>query len=186
MFTTLLNVLAATPDLNQRPVAAAMLKELSRPNAPGLCVSCHSVEKSAAGEFVDQLAGVRSHDEPRGFTKFSHGPHLLLPQLADCTHCHAIDDAASDGYFVHGLGPEAIRRAILWQSSKRQCVECHTARAAGDRVPVSVIIIMWNRKNNCGFRISDCGLRKPRFNPQSEIRNPQSAKTSSGIRRERR
>ena len=52
VFATWLNVLAETPDLNQRPIAAATFKELSKPTAPGLCVSCHSVERSATNELV--------------------------------------------------------------------------------------------------------------------------------------
>ncbi|HVT28156.1 MAG TPA: hypothetical protein VHE81_09080, partial [Lacipirellulaceae bacterium] len=44
-----LNVLAETPHLDQRPIASAMLKELSKQTAPGLCVSCHSIEQSGSG-----------------------------------------------------------------------------------------------------------------------------------------
>jgi hypothetical protein len=130
--TTLLDVLAATPDFNQRPVAAAMLKELTKPNAPGLCVSCHSVEKSASGEFVVNWRANDRTTEPRGFTKFSHGPHLLLPQLADCTHCHAIDDSATTATSYTDVDPKRFASDFV-AISKRQCVECHTAKAAGDR-----------------------------------------------------
>ncbi len=132
VFATWLNVLAETPDLNQRPIAAAAFKELSKPTAPGLCVSCHSVERSAANELV---VNWRSYDrtiELRGFTKFSHGPHLLLPQLADCTHCHSIDSAAGTAAVYADVVPTQFVSDFA-PLSKRQCIECHTARAAGDR-----------------------------------------------------
>ncbi len=88
-----LNVLAETPHVNRQPIAGAMFKELSKPTAPGLCASCHSIEQPTTGALVNWRAYDR-RKEPRGFTKFSHGPHLLLRQLADCSHCHAIDAAA--------------------------------------------------------------------------------------------
>jgi hypothetical protein len=76
----------------------------------------------------------RSYDrtvEPRGFTKFSHGPHLLLPQLADCTSCHAIDHGASSTTMYTDLDPARFVGDFA-PISKRQCAECHTAKAAGD------------------------------------------------------
>jgi hypothetical protein len=68
---------------------------------------------------------------PRGFTKFSHGPHLLLPQLADCTHCHAIDRAASTTVIYSDLEPGRFVGDFA-PMSKRQCAGCHTGKAAGD------------------------------------------------------
>jgi hypothetical protein len=131
ILATWINVLAETPDLDQRPVAAAMSKELSKANAVGLCASCHSVERTVHNS---TLINWRAYDrtvEPRGFTKFSHGPHLLLPQLADCTHCHAIDRAASTTTGYTDLDPTRFV-ADFAPISKRQCAECHTAKAAGD------------------------------------------------------
>ena len=70
--------------------------------------------------------------EPRGFTKFAHGPHLTLPQLADCTSCHAIDDAANTAVSYTDLNPHRFVSEFK-PMSKLQCAECHTATAAGDR-----------------------------------------------------
>ncbi len=132
VLATWLNVLAETPDLNQKPIAAAMFKELSKPTAPGLCVSCHSVEQAAAGELVINWRAYDRTAEPRGFTKFSHKPHLLLPQLADCTHCHSIDGAASVATPYADVDPQRFVSDFA-AMSKRQCTQCHTTKAAGDR-----------------------------------------------------
>jgi hypothetical protein len=126
-----LAVLAATPDLNQRPVPAAMFKELSKANSPGLCASCHSVERNTQNQLAINWRAYDRTAELRGFTKFSHGPHLLLPQLADCTHCHAIDGKASSATAYAGLDPERFVGDFA-PISKRQCTECHTAKAAGN------------------------------------------------------
>jgi hypothetical protein len=168
-FTALLNVIAATPDVSQRPVAAAMLKELTKPSEPGLCVSCHSLEKSAAGELMVNWRSYDRSKEPRGFTKFSHSPHLLLPQLADCTHCHAIDDAAANAAAYTDVDPRRFASDFV-AISKRQCVECHTAKAAGDRCQSCH---NYHVQSADRLRIADFGLRIGETSAQSAIRNPQ-------------
>jgi len=65
------------------------------------------------------------------FTKFSHGPHLILPQLADCTACHALDKSGEATAYV-GWDPHAFVSEFQ-PLSKRACVGCHTSTAAGDR-----------------------------------------------------
>lgn len=126
-----LSVLADTDNLNRRPVAAAMFKDLSKPNAPGLCASCHSLEQATANIMAVNWRAYDRTKEPHGFTKFAHGPHLLLPQLSDCTHCHTIDAAASAAVAYTDLNPARFVGDFV-PISKRQCTECHTAMAAGD------------------------------------------------------
>jgi hypothetical protein len=108
-----------------------MFKELSKANSPGLCASCHSVERNTQNRLTINWRAYDRTAELRGFTKFSHGPHLLLPQLADCTHCHAIDGKASSTTAYADLDPERFVGDFA-PISKRQCAECHTAKAAGN------------------------------------------------------
>src|SRR4029079_14357598 len=122
VLATWLSVLAQTPDLSQRPVAAAMFKELTKPNSPGLCTSCHSVERNTQNQLAINWRAYDRTAELRGFTKFSHGPPRLLPQLADCTHCHAIDGKASSTTAYAGLYPERFVGDFA-PISKRQCTE---------------------------------------------------------------
>jgi hypothetical protein len=125
-----LDVLARTPNLESRPVAAAMFKELTKATAPGLCASCHSIEQNAAGALMVNWTASDRSAQPRTFTKFSHGPHLVLPQLENCASCHAVSDSANSAantdsdprQFVSDFKPMA----------KQQCAECHTKSAAGD------------------------------------------------------
>jgi hypothetical protein len=131
VLTAWLDVLARTPDLESRPVAAAMFKELTKATSPGLCASCHSVEPSPQGALtVNWTANDRS-TEPRTFTKFSHGPHLVLPQLENCASCHAINDKASVAVASTGSDPRQFVSDFK-PMTKQQCAECHTKTAAGD------------------------------------------------------
>jgi hypothetical protein len=127
-----IEVLAKTPRLDSRPLAAAMLQVLTKTTAPGLCASCHSVEHSDAGALVINWQAYDRTTAPRGLTKFAHKPHLVLPQLADCVSCHAIDDAAGSAPAYIGLNPRQFVSDFK-QLTKRQCAECHTPTAAGDR-----------------------------------------------------
>jgi hypothetical protein len=131
VLTAWLQVLASTPPLETQPIAAAMFKELSKPTAPGLCASCHSVEQAGGGALVVNWRAYDRTSEPRGFTKFSHGPHLVLPQLGDCTSCHAIDDGATVSPYAD-LSPQHFVSEFK-PMAKQHCAECHTKAAAGDR-----------------------------------------------------
>jgi hypothetical protein len=131
VMTGWLELLAAMPNLAKHPLAIAMHKELSKPTAPGLCASCHSVEQATDGKVTINW---RAHDrtqEPREFTNFSHGPHLVLPQLADCTPCHTIHDASDTTGSYAGWDPQQFVSEFA-PLSKQSCVECHTAKAAGE------------------------------------------------------
>jgi len=131
VFTSWLEILATAPNLERQPVIPAVLKELTNPTAAGLCVSCHSVEQAEGRPLtINWRAHARSAG-PRTFTKFSHGPHLVLSRLSDCTACHAINDAADTTASYVDVNPQRFVSEFL-PMSKRQCVECHTATAAGD------------------------------------------------------
>jgi hypothetical protein len=131
VMTGWLELLAATPDLTEHPLALAMFKKLTKPTAPGLCASCHRVEHVDAGQLKINWRAYHRAMEPRGFTKFSHGPHLVLPQLSDCTHCHAVQESASTTVSDTGWDPHRFVSEFA-PISKQQCASCHTAKAAGD------------------------------------------------------
>ena len=131
VLTGWLELLAKTPNLAQQPLALAMFEELSSPTSTGLCASCHSVEQHVSGELVVNWRASTRESKPRTFTKFTHGPHVILPQLADCTRCHALNESATATAYV-AWAPHRFASDFL-PMSKRQCIQCHTRAAAGDR-----------------------------------------------------
>jgi hypothetical protein len=114
------------------PLARAMLKELSSPTAAGLCASCHSVERSQEGKLAINWRAFDRTTAPRPFTKFAHEPHLLLPQLADCTACHAVSKSAATATGYSDFDPRQFVSDFR-PIAKGQCAQCHTAKAAGER-----------------------------------------------------
>jgi hypothetical protein len=132
VLTAWLELLAAAPDLAKQPPALAIFKELSDPSAPGTCASCHSIEETAAGRLAINWRAYDRATAPRGLARFAHGPHLILPQLADCSHCHAINESRSVAKGDAGWNPQRFVSEFA-PLTKQQCVDCHTAQAAGDR-----------------------------------------------------
>jgi hypothetical protein len=180
----LLELLAATPDLKDRPIALAMFKELSTATAPGLCASCHSTERGENGRLTINWRAYDRTKEPRSLTKFSHGPHVLLPQLADCTSCHAIDSAADTSSSYANDDPHVFVSDFT-PVSKHECAQCHKSHGAGESCTKCHnyhvdFIESWRRTS-----ISDLGLRIENLDGRSAIRNrnPQLTKTSNGTRR---
>ncbi|WP_146574526.1 hypothetical protein [Botrimarina hoheduenensis] len=114
----------------QADLRDTVLSEWQRPGAPGGCFECHRIETTPTGLAVN-WQGRQRLTEPRGFTRFSHRPHLLQPKLADCTHCHQTN--AQRAALVSNGGsastPSAGDFVVL---SKSACVECHQPHAAGD------------------------------------------------------
>lgn len=127
----------------------ACLAEFTRPSAPGGCFECHSVERSTKGELVVNWSGRDRLAEPRGFTKFSHRPHLVQPELSDCTHCHRLDESSTGSRSYVGADPTRFTSEFV-SLTKAACVECHRPHAAGDRCTqchnYHVDAAVWRRK----------------------------------------
>jgi hypothetical protein len=124
--------LAVAESLSDRPLNLAAFKEMTQPTAPGLCASCHSVEQAPNGAVAIHWRAADRSAGPRAFTEFSHGPHLLLPELADCAACHKIDPQ-SDSSKSYSSWNAAAFVSDFRPIAKQDCAACHTSRAAGDQ-----------------------------------------------------
>jgi hypothetical protein len=182
ILTGWLTALTESDRVRSRPLVLAMLKEMSKPTAPGLCASCHSIEQQAAGQLAIHWRPADRAAVPRSFTKFSHGPHVLLPELADCTACHTINGAADTSKAYASWSATSFASEFR-PIAKRQCAACHVEKAAGDSC---------TQCHNYHVNVEGLGLmvesperlsRRPQystFNSQPSTLNP--LKISSGTR----
>ncbi len=69
------------------------LEALSRTEADGKCAKCHSIDITESTRVVNWRQKHRDLIE-RGFTEYMHGPHLIQPELSDCTACHSLGGEA--------------------------------------------------------------------------------------------
>lgn len=97
-------------------------------DAVGMCFQCHSashLQNWARGElntpatesWVMPWKSTDTLHSAKQFTKFDHGPHLLLPQTSDCQVCHSLNG--------HNDHFETI--------SINNCKQCHREGAASNR-----------------------------------------------------
>lgn len=107
------------------------LAELATPTSPGQCLSCHSVERDAHDALLVNWTAYDRGDQPRGFTKFAHGPHLTVSQLADCQACHQMDATADVSAAYASDDPHAFVSHFS-PITKAMCADCHQPHAAGD------------------------------------------------------
>ncbi|MGI9472254.1 MAG: cytochrome c3 family protein [Rubripirellula sp.] len=115
-------VLKATIEmLAQLPPGDSVRERLLKTRSVAACTACHSGAVEAGGTWLSMpLIGRRSE-----FTKFSHGSHLNVAQLADCRHCHRVEN---NSQLTNAMGG-AVDFAPL---GREACVDCHTPHAAGD------------------------------------------------------
>ena len=100
----------------------ACFSQLAAPTATGQCISCHAVERQDETASIRWIARERT---TRGFNRFSHSPHLLQPQLRDCSHCHELSETSDSPRFVDSMSD-------FKSITKHDCSSCHNKKAAGD------------------------------------------------------
>ncbi len=125
-----LDAIVSLPD-DQAELRDACLAEFTRPGAPGGCFECHSLETGPDNRLTINWRGRDRLDEPRGFTRFSHRPHLVQPELFDCSHCHQIDPTAELSTSCSGMDPSQFTSEFV-PVRKNDCTSCHRPHAAGD------------------------------------------------------
>jgi len=64
---------------------------LSTAEADGKCAKCHSIDVTPSAQVVNWHQKHRDRRK-RGFTEYAHVPHLIQPELSDCTACHSMGD----------------------------------------------------------------------------------------------
>jgi hypothetical protein len=103
---------------NATPVQAALQGSLTKATSIGYCAQCHTLGSDAnAAKHSIQWRSSHQDSQAKPFTKFSHRPHLIQPQLGDCSHCHEMSTTGG------GFAP----------LTKSACISCHTPAAAGDQ-----------------------------------------------------
>jgi hypothetical protein len=114
----------------QKETAENLLTQIMKPTAPGMCGSCHSVDRRANGSLeVNWFA--EQPPTTKAITQFSHAPHVLQTQLADCTACHRMNETAPFMESYQQQDPHSFV-AGFHQLTKQDCTTCHKPGAAGD------------------------------------------------------
>lgn len=113
------------------PAAQAIFAQLSDEKAPGLCMKCHTVDRTAQGAVINWYT-TRPHPGVVPFTDFKHSRHFILMGDQGCATCHALDTEAR---YADGFGTNrdpAVFHSNFRPIAKETCANCHKPSAAGD------------------------------------------------------
>lgn len=116
---------------NPAPTAQKIFQQLSADNAPGACMKCHSVDRTATATTVNWRAA-RPAPDVRPFTTFKHTAHFSLMGDQGCATCHTIAVGADYvGSFGSNRDP-AVFRSNFAPLAKSICATCHQPAQAGE------------------------------------------------------
>jgi hypothetical protein len=119
------------------PAAQRVFEKLADPQAPGVCMKCHTADRE--GDTL-QVNWKPAQTEPNAhpFTTFQHTTHFSLVGDNGCQSCHTLNPKSDyPQYFTAGAAAVVNRDPHRFQSnfqplSKQVCVACHKPTDAGD------------------------------------------------------
>jgi hypothetical protein len=125
-----LDVLAEGANGKHAKLFEPLLTQAMKPTASGLCGSCHSIDR-VDGRLAIQWELRDPTREPRGFTRFNHAPHIVMPKAGDCASCHQFAVGAEFMASYAERDPHRFTAGFV-PMQKAACAACHTSAAAGD------------------------------------------------------
>jgi len=129
---------ANSPDAGESQLFKYGLEAGEKPEATGGCFKCHTLDRIQNSGLVINWDARDPQTLSRGFTEFSHRPHLMVTS-AQCQSCHRMQEGLdfSQKDFVTSSGlpsdnPDCTFTSGFNAIAKSDCAGCHTKRAAGD------------------------------------------------------
>jgi len=101
-----------------------LMDQFLKPTSTGLCASCHTVDRIVGDRLAVNWNSMTRDPSIREFTRFSHRPHLIQPQTADCSSCHEllVDVDIQDSF--SGFDPMK-NKSNFRPTTKMDCMGCH-------------------------------------------------------------
>ena len=128
--TTMMELVASVPNAKNNPASAAYFRKMVSKSSVGACNDCHTVDSNRSDFRVNWIASYR--DPAIGaFTQFSHGPHLIQKELADCKACHELSAELSNAHTFASFD-SSVSISNFKPIHKANCVSCHHATGAGN------------------------------------------------------
>ncbi len=129
------DVMAALSSEFKSPVLANLIQVVDCPADPGLCFSCHSVDRQPDQKIAIQWRVSRPNHLDHPFTIFSHTSHFGVLHLDrnGCIECHVLDaEAPYRQAFAEGRQDPHKFVSNFKPITREDCAACHTEKLAGD------------------------------------------------------
>ncbi len=113
-----------------QPAGQAIYAELASPKAPGVCMKCHTTDRTGNTSHVNWLTG-RPEPHQHPFTTFKHAPHFSLMGVQGCSTCHVFDAKADYAGAFGASRDSSVFHSNFAPLTKDSCVACHQPAMAG-------------------------------------------------------
>ena len=126
----MMELVAGVSQADNNPISSAYFEKMVSKSSVGACNDCHTVDAESDHYRVNWQASYRN-PAIRTFTNFSHGPHLIQTELADCSACHQLNPELSNAHtFASFDGRQVISN--FEPIKKSNCVSCHHESGSGN------------------------------------------------------
>ena len=112
------------------PASQAIFNQLAADRAPGICMKCHSVDRTRTTAVVNWVAA-RPQPDQRPFTKFKHSAHFSLMGDQGCNTCHVLSASADYAGSFGANHNVTIFHSNFAPITKTSCAACHQPTIAG-------------------------------------------------------
>ncbi len=119
-------------DADSRPETKQLFEKTTSLMCIGSCRTCHTTDQLPDRSLSINWRAENRDPSVRTFTRFSHGPHLIQPNLQNCSHCHTLDPGKSNHEFFQGTDASLVVSNFL-PITKSNCVSCHQTNQTGNR-----------------------------------------------------
>ena len=119
-----IELVARASESDTRPETKRLFEKTLSMTSVGLCRTCHTVDQMPDKTFKINWRSEYRDASVRSFTRFSHAPHLIQPNLQDCSHCHSLDMNASNAESFLGVNSKITMSNFL-PIEKANCTSCH-------------------------------------------------------------
>jgi len=116
-------------DADSRPETRQLFEKTISMTSIGLCRTCHTVDQLGDRSFAVNWTAEYRDPSVRSFTRFSHGSHMIQPNLQDCSHCHSLDLQQRNAESFVGVNASEVVSNFL-PITKSNCTSCHSGNEA--------------------------------------------------------
>ncbi len=119
-----IDLVVANPGADSNVATGALYESLTDVSSIGNCRYCHTLKRNEDQSLVMNWKASRRDGSIGEFTYFSHRPHLIQPELQDCSHCHRMDSSVSNNESFASLD-QFDYRSNFSPIEKANCSKCH-------------------------------------------------------------
>ncbi len=99
----------------------AIFKTISKPQAPGMCLKCHTLTDDKAINWTAK----RPDKNHQPFTRYAHDRHLAMAGIKNCATCHQFSQTSEKSQSFKSIEKQQCSSCHAEQKASESCTTCH-------------------------------------------------------------